>query len=155
MANRQSNKLMLLIFLALAFAAATLGAQFLPGPWYAALAKPAWTPPNWIFAPVWTVLYIMIAVAAWLVWRRRPRMSLALALWLVQLGLNAVWSWLFFGLERADYAAVDIAALLAAIIATTVAFARVSRAAALLFVPYLFCVTYAAALNLAIWRLNA
>jgi tryptophan-rich sensory protein len=144
----------LAVFLVLTFAAATLGAQFMPGPWYAALAKPAWTPPNWIFAPVWSVLYVLIAVAAWLVWRRRPTVTLPLVLWLMQLGLNAAWSWLFFGLERAGLAAIDITLLLATIIATTVAFARVSRLAAALFTPYLLWVAYAAALNIAIWQLN-
>lgn len=145
----------LLGFLAITFAAASFGAQFLPGPWYAALAKPAWTPPDWVFTPVWTVLYFLIAVSGCLVWEREWRIGLPLGLWLVQLGLNAAWSWLFFGLERPELAAIDIIVLLTAILATAYAFARVSRPAALLLVPYALWVSYATALNVAIWRLNA
>lgn len=144
-----------IVFLALTFAVASFGAQFAPGAWYRALAKPAWTPPTWVFAPVWTVLYVLIAVAAWLVWLQRRRLDLPLVLWLGQLALNGAWSWLFFGLERPGLAALDIVALLAAILVTMMAFARVSRPAALLLVPYALWVGYAAALNLAIWRLNA
>ena len=145
----------LLVFLAITFGAAAFGAQFMPGPWYAALAKPAWTPPNWLFGPVWTVLYALIAVSAWLVWRAQPRLGVPLGLWFAQLGLNTIWSWLFFGLERPGLAAIDILVLLVAIIATAVAFARASRAAALLLVPYAFWVGFATVLNIAIWRLNA
>ena len=144
-----------LVFLAVTFAVAAIGAQFMPGPWYTALAKPAWTPPGWLFGPVWTVLYVMIAISAWLVWQRQPRVSPALALWVAQLALNGIWSWLFFGLERPGLAAIDIVVLLAAIIATALAFARESRPAALLLVPYALWVSFATALNLAIWRLNA
>jgi benzodiazapine receptor len=143
------------VFLVITFAVAAIGAQFMPGPWYAALAKPAWTPPGWLFGPVWTVLYVMIAISAWLVWQRQRRVSPALALWGAQLVLNGIWSWLFFGLERPGLAAIDIVVLLAMIIATALAFARVSRPAALLLVPYAIWVSFATALNLAIWRLNA
>jgi len=144
-----------IVFLLVTFAVASIGAQFLPGPWYDALAKPAWTPPGWLFGPVWTVLYVLMAVAAWLVWLEQPRLSAAIALWSAQLALNGVWSLLFFGLERPGLAAIDIVALLLAIAATALAFARVSRVAALLLVPYLAWVGFATALNLAIWRLNA
>lgn len=147
---------MLLVFLALTFAAAGFGAQFGPGPWYEALRKPAWNPPGWVFPPVWTVLYAMMAVAAWLVWRgARPGAARTpLALWTVQLLLNAAWSWLFFGRQRPDLAFADIVLLWLAIVATLAAFARVSRAAAALLAPYLAWVTFAAVLNAAIWRLN-
>ncbi|MDH3420105.1 MAG: tryptophan-rich sensory protein [Gammaproteobacteria bacterium] len=144
----------LLGFLVITFGAAAFGAQFMPGPWYAALVKPAWTPPNWLFGPVWTVLYVLIALSAWLVWRAQPRLSVPLGLWFAQLGLNAIWSWLFFGLERPGLAAIDIVALLVAIIATAVAFARASRTAAFLLLPYALWVGFATALNIAIWRLN-
>ena len=147
--------LRLLVFLAVTFGAAAFGAQFMPGPWYADLVKPAWTPPNWIFGPVWTVLYVMIALSAWLVWRERPRFGLPLGLWVAQLGLNTIWSWLFFGLERPGMAAIDIVVLLGTIVATAYAFAHVSRIAALLLLPYALWVGFASALNLAIWRLNA
>lgn len=144
---------MLVVFLALVFAVAGLGAQFGPDEWFAALQKPSWNPPNWVFAPVWTTLYAMMAVAAWLVWRTGARAPLAW--WLVQLALNAAWSWLFFGLHRPDLAFADILVLWLAIAATIVAFAPVSRTAALLLVPYLAWVTFATALNGAIWRLDA
>jgi tryptophan-rich sensory protein len=143
-----------LVFLAIVFAVAAVGAQFSPGPWYAALDKPPWTPPNGVFAPVWTALYVMVATAGALVWLRPPR-DLALALWTLQLALNALWSFLFFGLERPGLAALDIAALLVAILATTAAFWRVSRLAAVLMLPYAAWVAFATALNVEIWRLNA
>ena len=145
----------LLIFLAISFGAASFGALFTPGEWYAALSKPVWTPPNWIFGPVWTVLYVLIGISAWLVWRTQPRLGVALGLWGAQLGLNTIWSWLFFGLERPALAAIDVAVLLIAIIATAYEFARVSRPAALLLLPYALWIAYATALNIAIWRLNA
>lgn len=147
-------------WLVLCYGAAAVGAQFLPGPWYAQLAKPAWTPPAWLFAPVWTVLYGMMAVAAWLIWREWRERGFgeagpALLLFVVQLGLNSAWSGLFFGLRRPGLALVDIVALWVAIGITVIAFWRVRRAAALLLVPYLLWVTFAAALNFAIWRMNA
>ena len=126
----------------------------MPGPWYAELAKPTWTPPGWIFGPVWTVLYVLIALSASLVWRAQPRFGLPLVLWSAQLGLNTIWSWLFFGLERPGLAAIDIVVLLGTIIATAYAFVRVSRTAALLLLPYALWVGFASALNIAIWRLN-
>jgi translocator protein len=144
---------MLVVFLALAFAAAGVGSQFGPSPWFEALHKPSWNPPDWVFAPVWTSLYAMMAVAAWLVWRTGARAPLAW--WLVQLVLNAAWSWLFFGLRRPDLAFADIVVLWVAIAATIVAFAPASRTAALLLAPYLAWVTFATALNGTIWRLNA
>ena len=153
--TRGREILRLMVFLALTFGAAAFGAQFMPGPWYAELAKPVWTPPNWIFGPVWSVLYFTIAVSAWLVWRTQPRFGVPLGLWSAQLGLNTLWSWLFFGLERPDLAAVDIVVLLVAICATAYAFARVSRLAALALLPYALWVGFATALNVAIWRLNA
>ena len=126
--------------------------------WYRALARPSFTPPGWIFGPVWTALYVLMAVAAWLVWRaagtaRRARGPLAL--FGAQLALNLGWSAVFFGLRRPDLAALEIVVLWAAILATLLAFGRRSRLAAALLAPYLAWVTFAAALNLAIWRLNA
>ena len=96
-------------WLLLTFAAAAIGALFVPGEWYASLVKPAWNPPNWIFGPVWTVLYILMAVAAWLVWKRYglARATVPLLLFVIQLVLNAGWSWLFFGLRRPDLAFID------------------------------------------------
>lgn len=144
----------LAVFLALTFAAATWAAQYQPGDWYAQLTKPAWNPPDAVFAPVWTVLYALIGVAAWLVWQTAQRMNLALVFWAAQLILNAAWSWLFFGLHRPDLALIDIGALLAAIVAFMVTARRRSKWASLLFIPYAAWVAFASALNVAIWRMN-
>lgn len=143
-------------WLLLCFAVSALGAFFMPGEWYAALAKPPWNPPSWIFGPVWTVLYAMMAVAAWLVWQRggwavqgRP-----LKLFLVQLGLNGLWSPIFFGLHEPGVAFAEIILLWLAILVTLVSFWRVHRSAAWLLVPYLAWVSFAAVLNGTLWRLN-
>jgi tryptophan-rich sensory protein len=128
----------------------------MPGEWYADLNKPAWNPPGWIFGPVWTALYAMMAVAAWLVWQqggfvvqRRP-----LGMFLAQLALNALWTPLFFGLRHPGLAFAEIILLWLAILATLLAFRPVSRTAAWLLVPYLAWVSFAAVLNGTIWRLN-
>jgi benzodiazapine receptor len=146
-------------FLLVSFGAAGIGGLFTSsglGDWYDSLRKPPWTPPDAVFGPVWTVLYAAMGVAAWLVWRRAGWRGarVALGLFGVQLVLNAAWSGLFFGLRRPDLAAIEIVVLWVAILATILAFARVSRTAAGLMVPYLLWVTFASALNLAIWRLN-
>lgn len=146
-------------FVAILAAVAVIGGQFTPAndpAWYAALKKPWFNPPNWVFAPVWTALYVMIAVSGWLVWRSGPWHAVrgALALWAVQLALNAAWTPLFFGAHRLDLAVVDIAALVVAIVATIAVFRRHSGAAAWLLVPYLAWVCFAALLTVAIWRLN-
>ncbi len=134
-------------------AAASVGALFGPGAWYAALAKPSFNPPNWLFAPVWTVLYIMIATAGARAWRAGADAG-TLALWGLQLVLNAAWTWLFFGLMRPDLALIDIGLLLAVIAGFAVRVRPFDRASALLFLPYLAWVAFASALNFAIWRLN-
>lgn len=125
--------------------------------WYASLRKPAWNPPNWVFGPVWSALYLLMATAAWLVWRVggiRARGG-AMGLFAVQLILNVAWSALFFGLQRPGAAFGGIVALWIAIVLTVVAFARTSRTSAWLMIPYLAWVTFAGALNLAIWWLNS
>jgi tryptophan-rich sensory protein len=144
------------VSLLVTFAAAAIGAQFMPGAWYAGIAKPSWNPPNWIFGPVWTALYLMMAVAAWMVWKATGATGVrhALMLFLVQLALNAAWSWLFFGRERPDLALMDIAALWLTIVATTWAFWGIERRAGMLMLPYLAWVSFASCLNFAIWRLN-
>ena len=130
----------------------------MPGDWYASLAKPAWTPPTWVFGPAWTILYAMMAVAAWRLWRRlgaRPRESRrALVLFAVQLALNLSWTPVFFGMQRPDLALVVILFLWVAIAATIVAAWKACKTAAALLVPYLAWVTFATALNADIWRLN-
>jgi benzodiazapine receptor len=151
--------LALALFVAASFAAALIGWVFttpaIPG-WYESLRKPAWTPPNRVFGPVWTLLYIAMGTAAWLVWRGRgfAGARLALSLFFAQLVLNALWSILFFGRKSPGAALIEIAFLWAAVFATMVAFWRVSRAAGWLFAPYLWWVTFALFLNYAIWRMN-
>ncbi|MEU1888282.1 TspO/MBR family protein [Micromonospora sp. WMMD987] len=120
---------------------------------YAALRQPAWAPPSWLFGPVWTLLYAMIAVAGWLVWRR-VGFGPALWAWSVQLVLNAIWTPLFFGAGRYGLAFAEIVLMWLAIAVTVVAFRRVSRPAAALLLPYWAWVTFAAALNFSIWQLN-
>jgi tryptophan-rich sensory protein len=144
----------LFVFLALVALAAWSGAAFRPGPFYEALAKPAWTPPDELFAPVWAVLYLMIALAGWIVWRAQG-LGPALWLWLVQLALNAAWPWLMFGRKQIDVALIDIGALLLAILAFIVVAWPVRRSASVLFVPYFLWVSFAAVLNFALWRLNS
>lgn len=125
--------------------------------WYeVAVVKPSFTPPNWVFGPVWTVLYVMMAAAAWLVWRetgwhnaRRP-----FVFWTVQLALNLAWSWLFFDLHRVGWSLAEIAVLAFAIVMTMREFHRFSRPAAWLLAPYLAWVGFAAILNFSIWQLN-
>ena len=120
---------------------------------YRELEKPFFAPPSWLFGPVWTVLYVAIAVAAWWVWRAHG-WDASLTLWSVQLLLNLGWTPLFFGAEEYGWALVEIVFLWCSVAATVVAFARRSRPAALLLLPYLAWVSFAAALNAAIWRLN-
>jgi len=144
----------LAFFVAAVALAAAVGAQFQPGPWYAALQKPPLNPPNWVFAPVWSVLYLTIAVAGWLVWRARPESILPLSLWTGQLVLNATWSVLFFGLRRPGAALLEIIVLLLVLLLTTVSFFRVGRLQGALFLPYLSWVGFAAYLNAGIWFLN-
>jgi translocator protein len=156
--NTPGRRLLALVgWLLLCFAAASMGGFFGPGEWYASLRKPSWNPPGWVFGPVWTALYAMMAVAAWLVWRRggwsaqrRP-----LIFFLVQLALNALWTPLFFGLQRPGLAFAEIVLLWLAIAATLTVFRPVSRAAAWLLAPYLAWVSFAAVLNFTLWRLNS
>jgi tryptophan-rich sensory protein len=150
----------LIAFLAICFGAAALGgAATYPRieNWYAALVKPSWTPPDWIFGPVWTALYTCMAVAAWLVWRQKgiADARVPLTFFGIQLGLNVAWSWLFFGLQSPGLAVIDIVLLLAGIAATLLAFWRRSVIAGVLLMPYLGWVGFATLLNVAIWRLNA
>ncbi len=148
--------LSLAVFVAMVAVVAALGALFSPDQWYAALAKPAWNPPNWVFGPVWTILYAMIAVAGWLLWlrRREPKSRAALVLFALQLVVNALWSWLFFGLKSPALALLDITVMWLLIAATVAMSFQVHRAAGWLLIPYWAWVSFAAALNLAIWQLN-
>jgi len=146
-------------FVALCFAVAAAGGAVTATSvetWYAGLAKPPFNPPDWVFGPVWTALYLMIAVAGWRVWRRRSESGawLALGAWGVQLSLNLSWSMLFFGARMIGAALVEIAVLLAAILITAALFWRIDRIAGVLLVPYTAWVGFATVLNAALWRLN-
>jgi translocator protein len=121
--------------------------------WYPTLNKPSWNPPSWLFAPVWTVLYVMMAVAAWLVWKTGNSRA-ALTLWGGQLALNLAWSILFFGARAPGLALIEIFVMWLSIAATIFLFAQKSKVAAYLMVPYLCWVSFAAALNAAIVMLN-
>ena len=127
------------------------------GGWYAGINKPSFNPPNWLFGPVWTALYAMMAIALYLVWRKglaAKGVKIALAVFIVQLVLNALWSFAFFGAESPLAGLVVIVALWAMIAASIAAFAPISRAAAVLLVPYILWVTFATSLNAAIYLLN-
>lgn len=153
--------LMLGVFVLLAEGAGIVGSLFtapaIKG-WYAQLVRPDIAPPNWIFAPVWTMLFLLMGTAAFLVWQKgmaRADVRVALRLFLFQLGLNVLWSAIFFGLRSPGGALIEIACLWFMIAATIAAFARVSNVAAFLLAPYLAWVTFAAYLNYLIWMLNA
>lgn len=124
---------------------------------YGALVQPTWAPPAWVFGPVWTTLFVLMAVSAWLVWRvagAGRRRSIALGLFVAQLIANGLWSWLFFAWHLGGVAFADIVLLWLLIAATLVAFRRIRPAAGALLVPYLAWVTFASALNAAVWQLN-
>ncbi len=147
----------LAFWLGLTFAAGWVGSRFQPGEWYTHLVQPALTPPGWVFGPVWTILYILMGVAAWLVWQRY---GLAGAVWplglfILQLVLNTLWSYLFFGLKNPGGAFLDIVALWLSILATLIAFWQYYPPAGKLLLPYLLWVTFAVYLNLQFWRLNS
>lgn len=148
----------LLAWLLLAFAAAAVGgfASASASEFYRELIRPSWAPPGWLFAPVWSVLYALMGVAAWLVWRARGFVGArsALLVFVVQLVANALWTWLFFVWRLGGLAFAEILLLLALILATIVLFWRVNRLAAALLAPYFLWVSFASALTLSIWRLN-
>jgi benzodiazapine receptor len=143
-------------FVLLVVLVASTGAMFKPGGWYEALVKPVWTPPNWLFPVAWTLLYLMIALAGWQVWRAVgfSAAGLAFLFYFTQLALNAAWSWLFFGLHRVDLALIDVTVLWLTVLANIFAFYVIRPGAAFLLIPYLLWLTYAAALNFAVWHMN-
>lgn len=124
--------------------------------WYPHIEKPSRTPPSSVFGPVWTVLYLLMGISVWLIWRDKGASArrTALLIFAVQLVLNGMWSFLFFGLRSPGWAALEIVLLWCSIVATMLAFSRIRRLAAGLLLPYLMWVSYAAALNVAIWNLN-
>ena len=143
----------LLVFLLITAAAAATGTISKPDAWFNALAKPSFMPPTWLFPPVWSLLYFLMAIAAWRIYRI-DGVRTAIVLWFVQLIVNALWTPLFFGLHRVDFALADIVALVVLLVATTIAFFRRDRLAGALMIPYLAWVSFATALTFAIWKLN-
>ena len=146
-------------FLAICFAVSGLGGWVTAtsvGTWYLTLDKPSFNPPSWVFAPVWTTLYIFIAVAGWLVWRKAgfAQARTAFTWYFLQLALNLAWSFLFFGARNPGAAFIEVVFFLAAILMTAVHFSRFDKIATLLFVPYIVWVAFASVLNGAIWYLN-
>ncbi len=143
-------------FVLAVMAVASSGALFKPDSWYRALKKPSWNPPDWVFGAGWSVLYLMIAVSGWLVWEGagEGQLLLPMTVYAIQLILNAIWSGLFFGLKNPALALFELVLLWLAILANILLFYAVSPLAAWLLVPYLLWVTFAGALNTAVWRLN-
>jgi tryptophan-rich sensory protein len=152
--------LLLIISLVVSLGVGTLGSIFTetgPGTWYESLLKPGFNPPNWIFAPVWTVLFILMGISLFLVWRRgwkKPLVKKGIRMFFIQLGFNLVWSYFFFGLHNPRLAFLEIIALLLAIVALMINFYRVDKRAVWLLWPYLAWVSFAAFLNFSIWQLN-
>ena len=151
--QRIANMISAVVIVILIVATAFSGAIFKPGEWYQSLQKPSWTPPNWAFPTVWTILYAMIGYSGWLVWTIAGP-SLVFALWLLQLLFNAGWSYLFFGRKRMDQAFADVMALFATIVAYIFLTWSITPLGALLFVPYAVWVVIAAKLNHTVWKMN-
>lgn len=148
----------LLIALVVVFLVAALGAFSPPGPWYETLSKPDWTPPNWLFGPAWTVLYVLVAIAGWLIFSHAPSRDTKI-LWGLQLAFNAAWSWLFFGQHLVGLALLDVALMALTTLTLIVVLLRDvypwSRLAAILLVPYVLWISFATALNASIWLRNS
>jgi tryptophan-rich sensory protein len=158
-ANRTRDILGLVAFVVVCLAISAVGAWATATSvrdWYPTLNKPAFNPPNWIFAPVWTTLYVMIAVAGWRVWRARgfADAQSAMTAYALQLALNLVWSFVFFGAQAIGAALVEIVALLAAIVVNVRLFRRIDRVAGVLLLPYAAWVSFATVLNAALWQMN-
>ncbi|MDD5398472.1 MAG: tryptophan-rich sensory protein [Dehalococcoidia bacterium] len=158
--KRVSDIIKLLISLAACFGAGFIGSLFtraaIPG-WYVLLEKPSFTPPNWLFAPVWFLLYILMGISVFLVWRKGIKVfhvREGLIIFIIQLVLNTLWSYAFFGLKSPLWGLVVIVPLWTAILLTMINFYRVSRTASFLLIPYILWVSYATALNFSIYLLN-
>ena len=147
----------LILWIVVSMGAGLVGSRFMPGEWYASLAKPSWNPPSYVFGPVWTTLYILMGISTWLVWRKVGFSGAAsvLGLFLVQLVLNSLWSYLFFGIHQPGLALIEIVILWSVILVITIGFWRISVIAGIILLPYLCWVGFASVLNLQLWRLNA
>ena len=142
--------------LVLTFGAAYVGSRFPVDEWYTALAKPSWNPPNWLFGPVWSVLYLLMAISVWLVWKKEGVVGaiVPLSIFLLQLVLNAAWSWLFFGTHEMGIAFIEIVVLWIAILVNIILFWKINPINGILLLPYLLWVSFASVLNYTLWRLN-
>jgi tryptophan-rich sensory protein len=155
-----NNYFKFLISLLLPAVAAIAGSAFTTAKiptWYAELAKPSFAPPNWLFGPVWTTLYILMGIALFLIWKKgfeNREVKIAFGIFIVQLVLNTLWSIVFFGLQNPGAAFIEIIILWIAIVATIIVFKKISKPAAWLLAPYLAWVSFASVLNYAIWTLN-
>lgn len=154
------NRVALILWLLLCLTTQFLSAYFTFSSvqiWYPTLVKPSWTPPGWVFGPVWTCLYLSMGISAWLIWRERRRTSVfyPLLLFCIQLIWNCLWSILFFGCRNIEYAFYDIVLLWLSILCTILAFGKVRRYIGAILIPYFLWVSYAAILNFAVWRLNS
>ena len=156
--SRQRQLLGLVAWILVSFAAASIGAlaSITAASFYGNLARPNWAPPSWLFAPVWSVLYVLMGFAAWLVWRSHGFKAgrTALVLFISQLAANALWTWLFFAWRQGAAAFVEILILWVLIVATVASFWRLNTLAGVLMIPYLAWVTFACALTFSVWRLN-
>ena len=144
------------LVLTFAFAAFAAVASVQAGTFYMQLSRPAWAPPAWLFGPVWTVLYLLMAIGAWLVWKAHGlrRAGAALSLFVLQLAANAMWPWVFFAWHQGALAFLEILFLWALIVGTIVTFWGLQKVAAALLLPYLAWVTFACALTFTAWKLN-
>lgn len=142
--------------LVLTFGAAYIGSRFPVDEWYTGLVKPSWNPPNWLFGPVWSVLYLLMAISVWLVWLKEGLAGalIPLGIFLLQLVLNAAWSWLFFGQHEMGIAFLEILLLWTAILTCIILFWELNPLSGILLVPYILWVTFAAVLNYTLWQLN-
>ena len=149
----------LVVFVAVCLGAGGLGAMATTpeiDSWYKTIEKPSWNPPDYVFGPVWTTLFVMMAIAAWTIWKQDgfQKTATPLTLFFLQLALNVGWSWIFFGFHQIGWAFAEIIVLWLTIVMTTIAFFRRSKIAGWLMMPYLAWVSFASVLNFTIWRLN-
>lgn len=154
---KRSKKVLGLIgWIAVCSLAGIFGAQFEPGSWYELLQKPEWTPPNWVFPVVWPILYMLMGISAWMLWKMKEVSIYQTEFnwFFVQLLLNALWSWLFFGMHMVGTALAEILLFWISIAFTILLFYSRNRIAGILLIPYLLWVSYAVVLNFAIWQLN-
>jgi benzodiazapine receptor len=143
------------VFLLLVVIAASLASSFAAGEWYFTMYKPAWTPPSWVFGPLWSVLYLLLALAMWKIWdSRHHQRSGALIWWLIVLLLNTAWSWLFFGMNRIGWSMLELTLLIGIVVLCIKVFSAGSRTAAVMMIPYLLWLIYIWFLNLSIWMIN-